>query len=142
MVGITAVRYWTIIKRTMSNIELLDNFHKNNILFGVSSFLWNLGMILLTIILALNTSKVFLTLEILCNLTSVAMSFWKPSTYYENQHLSLSVYVALWKSVTKCKSTLQMYWSQSQYRGKQNKTWISSVGILSIQWYSFKWKEK
>lgn len=38
IVGITAVRCWTIIKRTMSNTELLDDFHKNNILFGVSSF--------------------------------------------------------------------------------------------------------
>lgn len=38
MVKITAVRCWTTIKRTMSNTGLLDNFHKNNILFGVSSF--------------------------------------------------------------------------------------------------------
>lgn len=29
MVKITAVRCWTIIKRTMSNTELLDNFHTN-----------------------------------------------------------------------------------------------------------------
>lgn len=29
MVKITAVRCWTIIKKTMSNTELLDNFHKN-----------------------------------------------------------------------------------------------------------------
>lgn len=38
MVGITAVRCWTIIKRTMSNTELLDDCHKSNILFGFSSF--------------------------------------------------------------------------------------------------------
>lgn len=49
MVGITAVRCWTVIKRIMSNTELLDDFHKNNILLGVSSFYGTLEWFSLTI---------------------------------------------------------------------------------------------
>lgn len=57
MVGITAVKCWTVIKRTMSNAELLDDFHKNNILFRVSSFYGTLEWFSLTIFLEMNTSK-------------------------------------------------------------------------------------
>lgn len=59
MVGITAVRCWIIIKRTMSNTELLDDFHKNNILFGVSSFYETLEGFLLTIFGRIFTDNFF-----------------------------------------------------------------------------------
>lgn len=99
MVGITAVRCWTIIKRTMLNTELLDNFHKNNILFGVSSFFGTLEWFSLTVFLelSLNTSKMLFRMEILCNLTFAAMSFRKSSIHHKNQHCSLSVHADLWK---------------------------------------------
>ena len=98
-VGITAEGCWTIIKRTMWNTELLDDFHKSYVLFGVSGFYETLEWFSLTVFLELNlnNSKMLFKIEKLCNLTSAAPSFWETDTYHENQHFSLLVCEALWK---------------------------------------------